>query len=280
MLRRVGIVIPTYNAGELLLESVASVLGQTEVVDLVIVDDCSTDPQSLSVLDRLSANGLRIIRHPVNTGPGGARNTGIAALNNLYVAAIDADDVAHARYAQDAADILDSDEEIRIATTALQKFGASSELYVPEGAPRGVIDLLFYNSVPGISMLRRQDWEFVGGYGTLVWGEDYDFWVRVLQATGGRCVVLPETRYHYRMHGGQTTERLGEGDKLAEQVEMVRRNPGPWQDHIDVVMERLWRNQAELDYYRSRYGKINYVKNVILNRARGARGRLRTAIGR
>lgn len=280
MQRRVGIVIPTYNAGDLLLESVDSVLGQTEDVDLVVVDDCSTDPRSLSVLDQLSADGLLLIRHTVNTGPGGAMNSGIAVLGNPYVAAVGADDAAHPRYAQDAADVLDSDEGIRIVTTALQKFGTSTDLYVPDGAPRGVIDLLFYNTVPGISMLRRQDWDTVGGYGSLTWGEDYDFWVRVLHATGGKCVVLPETRYHYRMHRGQVTEQLGTGNKLSEQVEMVRRNPGPWQDHIDVVMERLWRNQAELDYYRKRYGKINYIKNVFLARARGARGRLRTTFGR
>ncbi len=280
MPHRVGVVIPTFNSGALLLESVEAVLGQSEAVDLVIVDDCSTDPRSLSVLDQLSADGLRVIRHTENTGLGPARNSGIAVLSNPYVVSVDADDVAHPRYAQEAADVLDSDNAVRIVTTALQKFGNSSDLYVPEGAPRGVVDLLFYSTIPGISMLRRQDWETVGGYRSLAWAEDYDFWVRVLGATGGKCVVLPDTRYRYRIHDGQSTERLAVGDKVSAQVEMVRGNPEPWLDHIDVVMDRLWRNQAELDYYRSRYGKINYAKNVVVNRARDARGRLRAAIGR
>lgn len=280
MQRRVGIVIPTHNSGDLLRESVDSVLAQSEAVDLVVVDDSSTDAASQSVLRELRSAGLHVVRHAVNTGPGGAMNTGIALLENPYVAAVGADDVAHPLYAQEAADALDADASVSIVTTPLQKFGASSELYVPEGAPRGVSDLLFYNTIPGISMFRRREWERVGGYRSLTWGEDYDFWLRLLHEAGGTCLVLPESRYRYRIHEAQTSIRLASGDKIGQQVEMVLQNPGPWQDHLDVVMERLWRNQAELDYYRSRYGKINYVKNVVLSRARGARELLRTTTGR
>ncbi|PUA81533.1 glycosyltransferase family 2 protein [Nocardioides currus] len=273
-MHRVGVVIPTFNSGLLLREAVDSVLNQTEAVDLVIVDDCSTDEASVAVLAELEAQGLHVLRHDVNTGPGGSMNSGIRLLENPYVVAVAADDVADPEYAHEAAEVLERDPSVSVVTTALQKFGASSELYVPEGAPNGVTDLLFYNTVPGISMFRREDWERIGGYASLTWGEDYDFWIRLLHAVGGTCFVLPTPRYRYRIHDDQLTSTRRGDDKIAQQVEMVRRHPDPWRDNIDVVMERLWRNQAELDYYRSSYGKINYVKNVLLNRVRTTRDRL------
>ena len=56
---------------------------------------------------------------------------------------------------------------------------------------------------------------------------------------------------------------------------MVRRNPHVWSAHIDVVMERLWRQQVELNYYKKRYGRINELKKAAVDRALAIRSRIR-----
>jgi glycosyltransferase involved in cell wall biosynthesis len=90
----VSAIIPTRNRAALLretLDSVTSQTGQGDLFDLetIVVDDASTDDTPAVV----GAYPVRYIRHEVNRGVGGARNTGIAASRGQYVAFLDDDDV-------------------------------------------------------------------------------------------------------------------------------------------------------------------------------------------
>ena len=62
---RVAVVVPCFNDGALIREALRSVR-EDEPVELVVVDDASTDPATLEVLDGLRAEGVRVIRHEVN----------------------------------------------------------------------------------------------------------------------------------------------------------------------------------------------------------------------
>ncbi|TPJ82568.1 glycosyltransferase family A protein [Mesorhizobium sp. B2-6-2] len=86
-----GVVIPAYNAGATIAETLRSVAAQTLRPELVVVvDDGSTD-------DLAAAIGgmdlpLRLLRQD-NAGPGSATTRGIAALSTPFVATLDADDL-------------------------------------------------------------------------------------------------------------------------------------------------------------------------------------------
>ncbi|WP_308687319.1 glycosyltransferase family 2 protein [uncultured Treponema sp.] len=91
----VSVIIPTYNRGRLILDSVNSVLNQTyKNIELIVVDDCSTD-DTISVLEQISDKRLKIIRHSENKGQNAARNTGIKASTGEYIAHHDSDDIWH-----------------------------------------------------------------------------------------------------------------------------------------------------------------------------------------
>jgi glycosyltransferase involved in cell wall biosynthesis len=88
----VSVVIPTYNRMKSLPRSVESVLRQTfEDIELIVVDDCSTDG-TWDYLNSVRDPRLRIIRHEVNKGAGAARNTGFRAAQAELVAFQDSDD--------------------------------------------------------------------------------------------------------------------------------------------------------------------------------------------
>ncbi len=90
----VSVIMPLYNAKGYLKYAVDSVLNQTlKNVEVVIVDDCSTDG-SLDLCKELygSNERVRIFQQPKNAGPGAARNRGITEANGEYVAFLDSDD--------------------------------------------------------------------------------------------------------------------------------------------------------------------------------------------
>ena len=88
---RVSVIIPAYNRADVLPRAIASVLNQTFTdYEIIVVDDASTD-NTRSVAE--NANGpLRVISHELNRGAAAARNTGIRAAGEAYLAFLDSDD--------------------------------------------------------------------------------------------------------------------------------------------------------------------------------------------
>ena len=89
----VATIICAYNAAATIGRAVASALAEPEVVELIVVDDASTDDSSARALAADDGTGrLRLIRLQVNAGPSAARNVAIEASNADYIAILDADD--------------------------------------------------------------------------------------------------------------------------------------------------------------------------------------------
>jgi glycosyltransferase involved in cell wall biosynthesis len=93
----VSVIIPAHNSAATLVEALDSVVQQTRPVQqILVVDDVSTDNtiQVFEAWQRSVASGsaARLLRQARNTGPAGARNTGIRAASGDWVAFLDADD--------------------------------------------------------------------------------------------------------------------------------------------------------------------------------------------
>jgi mycofactocin glycosyltransferase len=56
---------------------------------VVVVDDCSADPEAISAI--CAEHGARVVRRAVNGGPGAARNSGLAVASTALVAFLDSD---------------------------------------------------------------------------------------------------------------------------------------------------------------------------------------------
>jgi len=111
---KIVVVIACFNHGEYLPEAVASVLAaKREDVELIVVDDGSTDERTRWEIERLRADGIKVIRQE-NKGQASARNAAIAASSASYILPLDADNRLRSGYFEQAPRILDSQPEVGV----------------------------------------------------------------------------------------------------------------------------------------------------------------------
>jgi len=90
----VSVVVPCYNYGHYLPDAVGSVLSQGVPVEIIIVDDCSTD-DSAEVASELAEQHpqVRLVRNERNLGHIATFNRGLAMVTGEYVVLLSADDM-------------------------------------------------------------------------------------------------------------------------------------------------------------------------------------------
>src|SRR5687768_2011753 len=94
MMPQVSVIIPAYNAGKHLAETVQSVLAQTySGFEIIISDDGSTDNTS-GIAQSFGDPKIRY-SYQQNSGVSAARNNGAKAATGKYLAFLDADDLFH-----------------------------------------------------------------------------------------------------------------------------------------------------------------------------------------
>ncbi|MBP0581180.1 glycosyltransferase [Labrys sp. LIt4] len=86
----VAVIIPCYNAGRTLSETLESAIGQPGLTELVVVDDGSSDDSAEIARRYLPAD--HVIEGP-NRGVSAARNRGIAETSSEWLLFLDADDL-------------------------------------------------------------------------------------------------------------------------------------------------------------------------------------------
>jgi glycosyltransferase involved in cell wall biosynthesis len=91
----VSVIVPCFNHGCFLQECTESITSQQyEKLEVIVVDDASTDPATLAVLTELEAtDNLRVVYQRQNKGPSAARNRGIAEARGRYILPVDADNI-------------------------------------------------------------------------------------------------------------------------------------------------------------------------------------------
>lgn len=90
----VSIIVPVYNVERYVDECLASIRAQSYAnLEILLVEDCSTDGSLQALEPHLEDPRVRLIRHERNSGLSAARNTGIEAASGDYVMFVDSDDL-------------------------------------------------------------------------------------------------------------------------------------------------------------------------------------------
>lgn len=205
----VSVVIPTFNRSQMLLVAIDSVLKQTyENVEIVVVNDGSTDARALEVLEQLPTlyQGLRVVNQP-NKYLGAARNNGARHANGEYIVFLDDDNYLVPEFIDRLMECIQKDNADCV-TTGMRYFASQDQ------AP-SVTDLqnncfFFYGGNDwAISILRNTFGDATGLYKRDMvldvkfeerYKATYEDWAFYLNATkkGYRVATVPEPLMYYR----------------------------------------------------------------------------------
>jgi glycosyltransferase involved in cell wall biosynthesis len=199
----VTVIVPLYNYAGFIVEALESVRAQTlDVLDLVVVDDASTDDSLAVARDWAERNHLRfnrvlVLRNRANAGLAHTRNAGFDAAETPFVLPLDADNRLLPECCARTLAVARA-ELAAFAYPGIQYFGGMD--HVIGTVPFAPMRLAGGNYIDAMALVSKAAWAAVGGYAHIEHGwEDYDFWCRFAEC-GLLGVQVPEVLAEYRVH--------------------------------------------------------------------------------
>jgi glycosyltransferase involved in cell wall biosynthesis len=219
----VSVVIPTYNYGRYICETVESALGQTySPIEIIVVDDGSTDDTG----ERLTAYGNRVrYIYQQNSGPAVARNRGVQDAHGDWIAFLDADDLWLPYRLELQVELLR-----RLCEPALLCSHTIAFTDQPPSIPAKpsltspieltVHQILFRNYIGTSTVMVPRDVILaVGGFDRRYCGpEDFDLWLRVARRL--KVWLMPEALVLYRVLSNSLSNRANR--MRAQELQIVR----------------------------------------------------------
>lgn len=195
----ISIVIPCFNQGLYLEEALQSIMQceDKSIYEIVIVNDGSTDPNTLNILKDLSTKGYNIIDQP-NKGLGAARNTGIRVAAGKYILPLDSDNKIKPEYIYEGIKLLDKDPSLDVVYSDAEYFGEKKGIW--ESGEFNLQRLMIENYIDACAVFRKLTWEKVGGYDEkmpIMGYEDWDLWLRIA-FQNGKFAYINQMLFYYR----------------------------------------------------------------------------------
>jgi glycosyltransferase involved in cell wall biosynthesis len=194
----ISVVIPCYNDGVYLPETISKLALQSfQSFEIIIVNDGSTDVQTLDILKQLATQPNIQVLHKENGRMSAARNYGVQHAKGTYIAALDADDYFDPSFFSKAIAIMDKEPATAVVTSYIKYFGDKTGNSKPRGG--NAYNFLFSNQCSACAMVRKDIWNQVGGYDeSMKLGyEDWEFYIRITKLNF-EVHLIPEYLLFYR----------------------------------------------------------------------------------
>lgn len=216
----VSVIIPTYNCGKYLNCAIQSVIKQERNLEILLIDDASTDGTEKIVkkLQESTPYPIHYIRNSKNLGVSASRNKGIEQAKGEYIAYLDADDWWEAKKLEKQIQKLKEKNGVFCYT--------GRELYLENGQRTGkriavpeeltFSRLLYTNVIPCSSVLLKAELarEFPMEHDEV--HEDYLTWLRIIQ----------KYQYAYGINEPLLKSRLTAGGKSRKKRKTLRMTYG------------------------------------------------------
>tara|TARA_R110000851_G_scaffold327830_1_gene497813 strand:- start:26970 stop:27716 length:747 start_codon:yes stop_codon:yes gene_type:complete len=244
--------------GAYLKEAVYSVYTEqnNDEVELIIVNDGSTQQETLQVLEELEKEGFFVL-HQENKGLAMARNNGIALSKGDYIIPLDADNKIRPEFIGTAIDTFLQKKDIDIIYSDAAYFGEKTgrwtvgKFYFPK--------LLMANYIDACACFKRSVWEKLGGYDKdmpVMGSEDWDFWLRAY-LNGCNFLYIPEILFDYRVRSDSMVATTRSNAVLIENYMFNK----PELSQFKEVRDYMWKLATRTNSAQPFYKKI--IKQIL-----------------
>ncbi|HEY0524703.1 MAG TPA: glycosyltransferase family 2 protein [Stellaceae bacterium] len=290
-MQNISVVVPTFNRGALIADTLRSILAQSSPADeVIVVDDGSTD-DTADVVGRFG-DAVRYLRIP-NSGVQVARNTGIDAARHDRVALCDSDDLWEPDHLarQRALIAAAPDLEFTFSNFRIFRGGDGGDVEpvakfdrAPEGWWTGIVErrlpegwllrdsfvgasFVFFPIFPSATMLTKSLFDRAGRYDAGQRGnsvEDGEFTTRCLFRA--RAGAVPDATVRIRKHAGNVS-----GDKvrvLADEVaalEHILRSFPEARPYRPIIAEQIVRRSIQGCHAAFAAGDYALLRRMIRN---------------
>ncbi|SFW56093.1 glycosyltransferase family 2 protein [Chitinophaga sancti] len=212
-----SVMIPTYNCSHYLEATLKSVLDQDPgpaLMQIEVVDDCSTDGDIAALVARIGQGRVSFYQQPENRGSLRNFETCLNRAKGHFVHLLHGDDLSGQGIYQEAARLF---EEYPHAGAICTGFSYINEQGIEINKSRalqaetGIIKDWLAQIATGQKMqppavlVRRSVYEQLGGFFGIHYGEDWEMWVRI--AANFPVVYTPDRLAYYRVHTSNITSR-------------------------------------------------------------------------
>lgn len=192
----VSIIVPCYNYGHLVKETLHNLLNQTyKEWECIIVNDGSTDNSEEVILNSIQDDFRFKYIYQANKGLSEARNEGIKRATGVFIQLLDADDLLETSKLELQIDFLTKHEEVDIVYGDVKYFYSDSpsvyfktvnghqKEWMPRVSGKGnlLIAALMKQNIMAVNcaLIRSSTFRRAGGFDkTLPMLEDWEFWLR------------------------------------------------------------------------------------------------------
>ncbi|MEG2686711.1 MAG: glycosyltransferase family 2 protein [Christensenellaceae bacterium] len=245
----VSVIIPSYNYEKYIEQAILSVVNQTyQNLELVIVDDCSSDTSFLLIqkLAETYQNDMRFVLHQnkQNKGAYATINDGILMAHGEYITILNADDLYMPNRLEKMMDklLLEQKEWAFSKVSCIDESGQPTNVQEFADIQKNVCHAKFMALCAvaqnvavstGNLLFSKKLYAQLNGFQNYQYVHDYDFFVRA-------CLICEptfaaNTEYLYRLHGKNTFLSLAK--------EGLRENRMVWLDFYHNIQSRNIQNQ-------------------------------------
>lgn len=281
-----SVMIPAYNCSDQLPGAILSVLAQAgtpEEMQIMVVDDGSTDADVKSLVSSIGGNRVGYYRQPENRGSLINFETCIKLATGRLVHILHGDDEVKAGYYDTVTSLFEKFPQAGAAFTSLETIdsrgrviGRPAPYQLEEGIMPDVHEQLLHRNIMQYCCVtvRREAYEKLGGFYGVIYGEDWEMWARIARKYPFAYSPKPLARYRELNQGSISSNSFMKGNNIADVFfvtdKITDHLPAKEKERTMLQARRqylLWAVDTAYGWYRwhKKEGKLtlNFFKTVL-----------------